>query len=156
MKTINIETIVNTDLDTVLRSLDLPLFKKLNPPFPPVKVLRFDGTAKAGITHLSLNFLLFKQEWISENMESGYREDGQSFQFVDEGKKLPFFLSYWRHTHTYQALDSKSGPATRITDHIQFKGRGLMGLFLQPVLKLQCLYRKPVYRSMADGRYLRP
>ncbi len=154
MKRIQIETIVDADLATVLNSLNLELFRRLNPPFPPVKILQFDGTEKGGITHLSLNFLLFKQEWISENVESGFLEDGL-FQFVDEGRKLPFFLKFWRHTHRFEEIRTHgSRVQTRILDSIQYQGRGIQGLFLQPILKMQFLFRKPVYKSLSDGRFL--
>ncbi|MEQ8350664.1 MAG: hypothetical protein RH862_04225 [Leptospiraceae bacterium] len=155
MKRIEVITIVQADLNTVLESLNLSLFRKLNPPFPPVKIIRFDGTQKAGITHLSLNFLLFKQEWISENVESGYLDSGRVYQFVDEGRKLPFFLRFWRHTHRFEEIAINSTHSeTRIVDSIQFQGRGLMGIFLQPILKLQFLYRKPVYRRISSGAFL--
>lgn len=151
---IEIATEVKTDLKTVLNSLNLKLFNKLNPPFPPVRVLRFDGTAKGGITHLSLNFLLFRQEWISENLVSE-NPSSDSFRFVDEGRKLPFFLKYWRHTHSFEEIRPSETTVTRITDSIEYSGRGLLGHFLQPILKLQFLYRKPVYRRIATGEFLK-
>ncbi|MCB1169153.1 MAG: hypothetical protein KDK25_02410 [Leptospiraceae bacterium] len=154
-RVIEIHTIVPTDPDTVRRSLNRRLFEALNPPFPPVKVLRFDGTDKGGITHLSLNFFLFKQEWISENTESESGRDGAGFHFVDEGRKLPFFLAFWRHSHIFAEIPGDTELSfTRITDRIEYRGRGLMGLFLQPILILQFKYRKPVYRKIASGEFL--
>ena len=154
LRRIIVETRVDANLETVLASLNLELFRKLNPPFPPVQILQFDGTKKGGITHLSLHFLLFKQQWISENVESGFQGDS-IFQFVDEGKKLPFFLSFWRHTHRFEEIRSaESAVETRILDSIEYRGRGLMGIFLQPILKMQFLFRKPVYRSISEGRFL--
>ena len=154
-KLIEIHTVVAADPDTVRRSLNRKIFEALNPPFPPVKVLRFDGIQKGGITHLSLNFFLFKQEWISENTRSESSTEDGGFQFVDEGRKLPFFLAFWRHTHIFAEIPGDTDLSqTRITDRIEYRGNGMMGLFLQPILVLQFKYRKPVYRRIASGEFL--
>ena len=66
------------------------LFAKLAPPFPPVKVLRFDGCRAGDLVDLELNFIFFKQKWTSKITEDHL--DAQEFRFVDEGIVLPFFL----------------------------------------------------------------
>ena len=119
------------------------LFLALNPPFPPVKLLRFDGCKKDDQVALRLNFILFKQDW-----ESLITEDHTSdaeFLFVDEGVKLPFMFTYWRHRHLIRAVEGGS----EIVDDIEYKTPGwLPALLLKPVLWLQFAYRKPIYRRL--------
>ncbi len=127
----------------VISGFDEKLFLLLNPPFPPVRLRRFDGCRKDDMVELELNFLLFKQTWVSEIVESAEEEGG--FYFVDVGRKLPFFLSKWRHRHS---IRQKAG-GTEITDDIEFQTGTLLtdGLFY-PILWLQFLYRKPIYRKV--------
>jgi ligand-binding SRPBCC domain-containing protein len=62
---------------------------------------------------------------------------------------LPFFLSYWQHTHRIR----RQGEHTAITDDIQFKTPFLLFDFLMyPVLYAQFLYRKPVYKRLFGSR----
>ena len=77
------------------------LFAKLAPPFPPVKVRRFDGCKTGDTVDLELNFIFFKQKWTSKITEDHC--DAQEFLFVDEGIVLPFFwgsggiaTAFWR------------------------------------------------------------
>lgn len=119
------------------------LFKKLSPPFPPVRLLRFDGSQKGDIVSLELNFIFFKQKWTSHITED--RTTDLEFFFVDEGVELPFFLKKWRHTHRVIS----TGIGSIIRDEIEFEAPfGLMTVLLFPVLWLQFSYRKPVYRRI--------
>lgn len=126
-----------------MRGFNQNLFLKLNPPFPPVRLLRFDGCSKDDIVSLELNFLLFKQQWTSVILEDGL--DEKEFYFVDAGQKLPFFLKFWKHRHRIV----KAGDGARIVDDITFRSPFfLMDFLLWPVLWLQFLYRKPIYQRV--------
>jgi ligand-binding SRPBCC domain-containing protein len=119
------------------------LFAKLAPPFPPVKVLRFDGCKAGDTVDLELNFIFFKQKWTSKITEDYC--DAAEFSFVDEGILLPFFLGKWRHCHRILAQPSGSV----ISDEIEFEGAfSWMTPLLYPVLWLQFWYRKPIYRRI--------
>ena len=119
------------------------LFKKLSPPFPPVKLLRFDGSEKGDIVSLELNFIFFKQKWTSHITED--RTTDQEFFFVDEGVELPFFLKKWRHKHRVIS----SGIGSIIRDEIEFEVPfGVMTYLLFPVMWLQFAYRGPIYRRI--------
>ena len=108
---------------------------------PPVKLLRFDGTQVGDEVHLELNFLFFRQRWVSRITESQVVK-GEIF-FVDEGTQLPFFLSRWRHRH--RILDRAGGAV--IIDEIDFQAPNrLLEFLLLPALYLQFLYRKPIYK----------
>ncbi|GAA0877566.1 hypothetical protein GCM10009119_05340 [Algoriphagus jejuensis] len=136
-----IQTSVEQGYLEVKSGFDQALFLKLNPPFPPVKLLRFDGSRRGDLVCLELDFLFFKQQWISEITESETTE--LEFYFVDQGLELPFFLKRWKHRH--RVISTLSGSIIR--DEIEFDAPfGVLGFLLFPVLWLQFAYRKPVYR----------
>lgn len=140
---INIETKVDQNYLAVKEGFDETLFTKLSPPFPPVKLLRFDGSKKGDIVSLELNFLLFKQKWTSEIIEDN--TTSKEFYFVDKGVQLPFFLKEWQHRHRL----IKVGENTVIRDEITYKGAfGIFTVLLYPALYLQFLYRKPIYKKI--------
>lgn len=140
---INIETQVEQDYLKVKDGFNETLFTKLSPPFPPVKLLRFDGSKKGDFVSLELNFLFFKQKWTSEITED--KTTDQEFYFIDKGIELPFFLKEWQHKH--RIINSKKGSIIR--DEITYKsGFSLLTLLLYPALFLQFLYRKPIYRKI--------
>ncbi|REG86311.1 SRPBCC family protein [Algoriphagus antarcticus] len=140
---INLSTKVNQNYLSVKNGFDETLFTKLSPPFPPVKLARFDGSEIGDLVSLELNFLLFKQQWTSEITES--KTTDAEYYFVDEGVKLPFFLKKWRHKHRIINL----GDQAEIKDEVEFSGPfGLATLLLYPAIYLQFLYRKPIYRRI--------
>ena len=140
---IKIDTLVNQSLEEVKSGFDQHLFLKLNPPFPKVKLQRFDGCLKGDIVSLELNFILFKQLWISEIVEDESSDD--AFYFVDEGTKMPAIFKYWRHKH----LLSDKGGKTEISDNINYRTPFIiLDWLLYPFLYLQFKYRKPIYRKV--------
>lgn len=143
---ITLETQVQQDYLKVKEGFNKSLFFKLSPPFPPVKLLRFDGSKKGDIVSLELNFIFFRQKWTSEIIED--QTNDKEFYFVDEGVELPFFLKEWRHKH--RIIQSDGGSIIR--DEINYKsGFSLLTLLLYPVLYLQFLYRKPIYMKIFKG-----
>lgn len=148
---INIFTKVEQDYLQVKDGFDEQLFSKLSPPFPPVKLLRFDGSKKRDIVSLELNFLLFKQVWTSEITDDETNES--EFYFVDKGTKLPFFLKSWEHKHRVV----KDGDSSIIKDEITFEGpNSIMTVLLFPALWLQFMYRKPIYKKIFKRSSINP
>ena len=144
---INIETAVEQDFLQVKEGFNETLFTKLSPPFPPVKLLRFDGSKKGDLVTLELDFLLFKQKWTSLITED--HTDEKEFFFVDQGIELPFFLKEWKHKHRI----IKNGSGSIIRDEITFKANpGLSAIFLYPAMYLQFLYRNPIYKKCFRNR----
>jgi ligand-binding SRPBCC domain-containing protein len=138
---IKIATSVDKNYREVKEGFTEELFQKLSPPFPPFKLLRFDGSSKGDIVSLELNFFICKQKWTSEITAD--HTDEKEFFFIDEGIELPFFLKKWKHTH--RVIPQENG--SLIKDEIEYKGKfGLMSLLLFPVLYGQFLYRKPIYK----------
>ncbi|MEQ9147306.1 MAG: hypothetical protein RLP13_03440 [Cytophagales bacterium] len=84
-----IKTTVKQPILKVWEGFDESLFVKLAPPFPSVKLLQFDGSKKGDRVGLELNFLLFRQKWVSDIIDHNENED-QIF-FIDKGVILPFF-----------------------------------------------------------------
>jgi ligand-binding SRPBCC domain-containing protein len=140
---IKIQTEVGASLEDVKQGFTSSLFLKLNPPFPPVKLKEFGGCVTGDKVALELNFLLFKQNWISDIVDDG--ENNHKWFFVDKGVVLPFFLSSWKHRHIVQQHEEGS----MIVDDINYTtGTILSDLIFYPLLYLQFLYRKPIYRRI--------
>jgi ligand-binding SRPBCC domain-containing protein len=140
---INLSTQVNQDYLSVKNGFDETLFSKLSPPFPPVKLARFDGSKVGDLVSLELDFLLFKQQWTSEISES--QTTATEYYFVDIGTQLPFFLKKWRHKHRI----IKESNNSIIRDEIEFSAPfGLATVLLYPAIYLQFLYRKPIYKKI--------
>lgn len=138
-----INTNVEAPLDKVKEGFTEELFVQLNPPFPPVKVSRFDGCETGHLVSLELNFIVFKQLWVSDIIED--KQEGDKWYFIDQGRKLPFFLKRWKHHHEVR----KSSIGSVITDDIQFStGTILTDILFYPLLYFQFLYRKPIYRKI--------
>ncbi|MCS5490875.1 SRPBCC family protein [Algoriphagus limi] len=140
---LQLETQVQQDYLTVKDGFDESLFKRLSPPFPPVKLLRFDGSKKGDVVSLELNFIFFKQKWTSDITED--HTDEKEFYFIDQGTELPFFLKKWTHKH--RVIRKEEGSIIR--DEIEFEGPNfLLTLLLYPALWVQFIYRKPIYRKI--------
>lgn len=138
-----IETAVKQSVNEVFEKFNGDLFKELAPPFPPVKLLRYDGEKTGDVVSMELNFLLFKQRWTS--LITDHQVTENRYYFVDEGTELPFFLNYWHHRHV---IESRNG-TTFIVDDITFKTPFVLTNYLMyPLLYLQFLYRKPIYRKL--------
>jgi len=141
-----ISTPVNSTPMQVFRQFDQSLFLKLAPPFPPVKLIRFDGCRQGDVVSLQLNFLLFKQLWTSSITEQ--ETTTEAIWFVDQGTQLPFFLTFWNHKHLIQKTEAGSV----IVDEITFQSPWFLPEFLlYPVLWLQFVYRKPIYKKVFGG-----
>ncbi|MPR36160.1 SRPBCC family protein [Salmonirosea aquatica] len=141
---LSLYTPVAAPLLAVWEGFDEALFKKLSPPFPPVRLVRFDGSYTGDLVALELNFFLFKQTWISRIADQ--QETGDEIYFIDEGIKLPFFLAFWRHKH--RLLRQKSG-GTLIADEIEYRTPFLLTDYLMyPLLYAQFAYRQPIYKRI--------
>jgi len=140
---IRVATQVAQPLQQVKDGFTQELFLKLNPPFPKVKLLRFDGCKKGDFVELELNFLLAKQKWVSEITFDNETPD--RFEFIDEGMALPFPFSYWKHHHILIASEY----GCEVIDQIDYKaGNKFLSVLLYPLLLLQFIYRKPVYKKV--------
>lgn len=142
MMQFSVKTLVEQPIARVFAGFDQSLFLKLAPPFPPVKLLRFDGCAPQDQVHLRLSFIFFAQTW--ESLITAQHQDANEIYFIDEGVKLPFFLKKWRHKHRIVQQDAQS---SWIIDEISFDTPfWLPRWLLFPSLYAMFAYRKPIYR----------
>ncbi len=142
-----IKTYVEQDFLSVKEGFNESLFKKLSPPFPPVKLVRFDGSQKGDLVSLELNFLLFRQKWVSEIVEE--KTTDKEFYFIDQGVELPFFLKFWKHKH--RVIKAEKGSI--IQDEINFEAPFMvLTLLLYPAMLLQFGYRIPIYKRIFNKR----
>ncbi len=127
----------------VWQGFDQTLFEKLAPPFPLIKLLRFDGSEKGDLVEVELNFIVFRQLWQSLIVDYGQSKD--EIWFIDEGRRLPFFLRYWRHRHRLIRIAS----GTQIVDDIEYRTPSVvLDYLMYPLMWLQFAYRKPIYRRV--------
>jgi ligand-binding SRPBCC domain-containing protein len=135
---------VKGNYQSLIKKFDADLFQKLAPPFLTLKLLQFDGSQKGDIVHIQMSLAgMFPQEWISVITENNQNE--KAAWFTDEGTKLPFFLSYWRHTHWIE----NEGENARIVEDIEFKTPFfLFDYLMYPILYLQFAARKPIYQKL--------
>ncbi|MCS6822465.1 MAG: hypothetical protein NZ551_11445 [Microscillaceae bacterium] len=141
-----IKTRVSQPISQVFANFNEILFRKLAPPFLPIKLLRFDGCKKGDIVSLELNFILFRQIWTSYITD--FQSRAEEIFFIDEGKQLPFFLKSWKHVHRIQAV-AYQPMQSYIIDDITFQSPyRWLDLLLLPVLYLQFAYRKPIYKRL--------
>lgn len=128
------------DLPAVKRGFNVRLFKKLNPPWMPAQVVRFDGCRPGDVVRLKLGFWPLNLDWESQITEE--KESLDCWCFVDEGVVLPFFLTKWRHVHR---VESKDGHC-RVQDHIDLEFSSVFwSWILMPLMRRQFAYRKPIY-----------
>jgi ligand-binding SRPBCC domain-containing protein len=139
-----ITTNVEQSYKSVFQGFTETLFLALAPPFPKVKLLRFDGCKKGDQVHLEMNLILFKQRWDADIIDSGEREN--ELFFIDNGAQLPFFLKTWKHHHRIIGQENNS---TNIVDDFEYTTPFfLFDYLMYPVLYLQFAARKPIYKRI--------
>ena len=126
------------------------LFEALTPVLPPTRVVRYDGNAVGDIVHLQLGLWPLRQDWVSEiTAHECYQRD---CFFVDEGRKLPWPLTSWRHRHVV----SQVGPReVEITEDISYATNfNVLTVLMRPLLYAQYAGRGQKYRRYfgRDGR----
>lgn len=139
---IQLETEVAQPFEQVAAGFDESLFKALAPRLLPTKVLRFDGSRTGDEVHLAIGPGPLAQRWEALVIEHG--QDESEFYFVDQGKKLPFPLKSWVHTHR---IRKRSAGGTLIVDAIDFQTiHPLLNYLFYPFFWWLFKIRKPVYR----------
>lgn len=138
-----LRTHVNQPVQQVAAGFNEKLFRALAPPFPRLKLLRFDGSKKGDVVAMELNFGFMKQQWVSEIVANGQSEN--EWFFIDEGRELPKPLRYWQHRH--RLLTAPEGGCIIVDDITYRTGSRLLDTALYPALLAQFAYRKPVYRK---------
>ncbi|TXK51315.1 hypothetical protein FVR03_03645 [Pontibacter qinzhouensis] len=140
---LHLRTSVKQDYLSVFNGFDESLFRKLSPPYPRLRLLRFDGSYPGDVVEVELltGFRTFR--WTSLITERAITDTAA--YFVDEGLEVPTPLRYWRHKH----LVTKEGDGAIIHDIIEYRTRfKALDALLYPMMVLQFGSRKPVYKRM--------
>ena len=127
----------------VMAGFTRALFVALAPPFPRLRVLRFDGCNTGDQVEIELDTLVTRLRWTSLIVDNGQLPDGTHF-FVDEGRILPPPLRFWRHRHLIEP-----GPhgGSVIVDALEYRTASpLLDALLYPAMWAQFAWRKPIYR----------
>ena len=127
----------------VLAGFTRELFIALAPPFPKLRLLRFDGCRTGDQIEIELDTLVKRLLWTSLIVDDDQLADGTLF-FVDEGQTLSPPLRYWRHRHLIQP-----GPqgGSIIVDDLEYRtATPALDALLYPAIWAQFAWRKPIYR----------
>ncbi|GAA4036722.1 hypothetical protein GCM10022409_22050 [Hymenobacter glaciei] len=127
----------------VMAGFTRALFEALAPPFPKLRVLRFDGCRAGDQVEIELDAGLKRLAWTSLITDAGVRPDGTHF-FIDEGQVLPPPLRYWHHHHR---IEPGPGGGSVIVDDLEYRTASrLLDVVLYPAMWAQFAWRQPIYR----------
>ena len=140
---LKIETKVKGEPSKIMAGFTRDLFEKLNPPFPKAHLMRYDGNKPGDEVHIKLNFLIFNQTWFSKITD--FHESETSCYFIDEGTRLPFFLTRWKHKHIIQKLNEDN---SKIIEDIEFESPLILLPFVYLGIVFQMKYRSPIYKRI--------
>lgn len=144
-----LRTVVPGNPKAVFERFDRELLVLLSPPGMKLDLRRFDHPPLVGgRVQIEVKMLgLVKHYW--DNAFTEYHVSESECYFVDEGLKMPFPIKYWRHKHLI--IQHESG--SEIVDDISYKtGFFLSDWLLFPIVWLQFLYRKPIYRKFFKAK----
>lgn len=139
---IKLKTKVHGNYKDIMKRFDRDLFEALKPSNADMEIVAFTGSEKGDKVHLRFHSPI-KAEWVSLITDHG--ENEQEAFFIDEGVKLPFPLSYWKHKHIVQKITADS---SYIIDDITFKSSNFLPSFLiYPAIYAGFYPRKKIYKS---------
>lgn len=137
-----IKTLVEQPFQQVWEGFNENLLKKLSPPFPKATIVSFGHEINEKV-EIELNFFILRQRWVS--IISDKKIFDEYAFFTDEGIILPFFLKFWKHTHWVKQVEEKAV----IVDEIEFRTPTILTDYIfYPLLYLQFIYRKPIYKKI--------
>jgi len=139
---IKFQTKVKGNYKEVMERFDLDLFEALKPKVGKMEVKEFTGSKKGD--RVRMQFISpIRTEWISHITEDGINE--KEAYFIDEGHKLPWPLSFWKHKHIVRKIDEEH---SLIVDDINYEaGNALFSLLLYPAMWLGFAPRAAIYKK---------
>ena len=140
---VTLHTAVTQPPAVVMAGFTRELFVALAPPFPRLRLLRFDGCRTGDRVEIELDTLVKRLPWTSLIVDDGVQPNGTHF-FVDEGQILPPPLRFWRHRHLIQP-GPKGGSV--IVDALEYRTASrLLDFLIYPAMWAQFAWRRPIYR----------
>jgi ligand-binding SRPBCC domain-containing protein len=140
------ETDLAVSSQQVVAGFGKDLFLYLAPPGVKVSLKRFDGCKRGDEVHLEIDSVILRQEWVS--LITANAESENEWSFIDEGKKLPWPLKFWRHHHRVLRTGDKT---SRIVDDITFQCAFGLDLVMYPLLWASFAVRPSRYRKFFQG-----
>lgn len=133
---------VNARFERVAEDFGEDLFKFLLPPKIVASLVAYEGPAPGSKVHIRFRFP-FPSDWIS--IIKSEKKTNDRYVFVDEGEKLPFGLTKWKHIHSIVKRDENT---TEIIDDMNFTtGARVLDFLVYPVLYLSFYPRKKLYKK---------
>jgi ligand-binding SRPBCC domain-containing protein len=142
-----VETPINRSAEEVWNGFTEKLFLKLSPPFPKLKLNRFDGCKVGDEVHLELDFGIYSSKWTSYIVEQANTES--EIYFIDTAEDLPFPLKTWKHQHRIKKVSENS--CIIIDDIDYYTSSKVLDAIIYPGMWAQFAYRSPVYRKFFEG-----
>ncbi|MCP2043032.1 hypothetical protein [Pontibacter sp. HSC-36F09] len=140
---LHLKTAVEQDFRSVFHAFDEQLFRKLAPPYPRLKLLRFDGSESGDVVEVELQTGIKSFRWTSLITEREITDTAA--WFVDEGQEVPPPLRKWRHKH----LVTQHGSGALIHDIIDYStGYKALDAMLYPLMLAAFGLRKPIYKKL--------
>jgi ligand-binding SRPBCC domain-containing protein len=134
---------IKKSLPVVKAGFNRDLFLALSPPFPPFELVRFDGCLTGHEVHILLKTPGLLQKWVS--LITDHQDSETEWFFIDEGRILPWPLSFWKHKHRVIKI---SDTESQIIDDIEFKTSPFwLAPFIYPALWLSFAIRPGRYRK---------
>ncbi len=109
-------TPIKKDILFIKEKFTRELFLFLTPPWARVEIKQFDGCKKGDEIHVTIHQTGLTQEWVSLITSEVLTDD--EWCFIDEGKLLPWPMTYWKHRH--RVLKMSNGDS-EIVDDINFE-----------------------------------
>ena len=139
---IRFQTKVKGNYKEVMAAFDRKLFEALKPNMAKMEIVEFTGSKKGDRVHIRFTSPV-KAEWISIITEDKVTD--REAYFIDEGTKLPFPLSFWRHKHIVQKITEDT---CYIIDDISFEAKnGLLSFLFYPAIYFGFAPRKKIYQK---------
>lgn len=124
------ETPIHLPYEKVRDQFDSRLFTFISPESIPFNLKRFDGCKLGDEIHIELGPAFYKQKWVSVITQEETNLKGWSF--TDEGKVLPWPLTYWKHQHR---VDKISATECMIVDDIHYEcSSSVLTFLMEPFL----------------------
>jgi ligand-binding SRPBCC domain-containing protein len=143
MLSYTLSTPVQAPLRHVKELFTADLLLKLSPPFPRVRLQRFDGCTKDDQVILEINILFFTLTWSSAIIEDKLTDE--EWYFIDKGIQMPLGLQFWQHKHRVKKINEET---CEIIDEISFDTHhAFLNYLLFPFLWGMIFYRKPFYKK---------
>jgi ligand-binding SRPBCC domain-containing protein len=140
-------TPVATSMQQVKLGFNRDLFEALSPPWVKVHLQRFDGCKVSHEVHLEIQNLWMRQKWVS--VITAEESNERVWSFTDEGRLLPWPLTFWKHIHRVEILDDNS---SLIIDDITFGCRSrVLEVLIFPFLWGTFAVRPRIYKKIFKG-----